>query len=65
MVEKDAEISYYRKRNRYLSSAFKVKGPLCYCHDIEKLIQTLDIVHIVDEWKLFLDSSKRSLKAVL
>ena len=65
MVEKDVKVSYYRKRNWDLSSAFKVEGPLCYCHDIEELFQTLGIVHIVNEWRLFIDSSKRSLKAVL
>ena len=37
MVEKDVKVSYYRKRNRCLSSAFKVEGPICYCHDIEEL----------------------------
>ena len=65
MVEKDVKVSYYRKRNWDLSSAFKVEGPLYYCHDIEELFQTLGIVHIVNEWRLFIDSSKRSLKAVL
>ena len=65
MVEKDVKVSYYRKRNRGLSSAFKVDGPLGYCHDIAELFQTLGTVHIVNEWRLFTDSSKRSLKAVL
>ena len=44
--------------------AFKVEGPLCYCHDIEELFQTQGTVHIVNKWRLFIDSSKRSLKAV-
>ena len=65
MVEKDVKVIYYRKRNWGLSSAFKVKGPLCYCHDIKEQFQTLGIVHIVNKWRLFIDSSKRSLKAVL
>ena len=65
MVEKDVKVSYYRKRNWDLSLVFKVEGSLCYCHDIEELFQTLGIVHIVNKWRLFIDSSKRSLKAVL
>ena len=65
MVEKDVKVSYYRKRNGGLSSAFKVERPLCYCHDIEELFQILGTIHIVNEWRLFIDSSKRSLKAVL
>ena len=63
MIEKDVKVSYYRKRNRDLSPAFKVEGPLCYCNDIKELFQTLGIIHIVN--RAFIDSSKRSLKAVL
>ena len=65
MVEKDVKVSCYRKHNRDLSLAFKVERPLCYCHDMEELFQTLGVVHIVKECRAFIDSSKRSLKAVL
>ena len=65
MLERDVKVSYYRKRNRDLSSAFKVEGPFCYCNDIEELFPSLGAVHIANEWRLFIDSSKRSLKAVL
>ena len=64
MVEKNVKINYYRKRNRDFFSALKFEGPLCYCHDIEKLFRTLGIFHTVDEWRFFIDFSKRSLKAV-
>ena len=65
MVEKDVIVSYYRKRNKDLSLAFKIERSPCYCHDMEELFQTLGVVHIVKEWRAFIDSSKRSLKAVL
>ena len=65
MVERDVKVSYYRKRNRDLSSAFKVERPLCYCNDIDELFQTLGAVYIANEWRLFIYSSKRSLKAAL
>ena len=65
MVEKDVKVGYYRKCNRDLSSTFKVEGPVCYCHDIEELFQTLGIIHNVNEWRLFIDSLKKSLKAAL
>ena len=65
MVEKDVKVSYYRKRNRDLSLTFKIERPPCYCHDMEELFQTLGVVHIVKEWRAFIDFSKRSLKAVL
>ena len=62
---RDLSSSYCRKRNRDLSSALKVEGLLCYCNDIEELFRTLGAVHIANEWRIFIDSSKRSLKAVL
>ena len=65
MVKKDVKVSYHRKRNRILSSAFKVESPFCYCHDLEELFQTLGTVYILNEWRLFIDFSKGSLKAVL
>ena len=64
MVEKVVKVSYYRKCNRDFSLAFKVERPFCYWHDIEKLFQTLSIVYIMDKWRLFIDSSERSLKVV-
>ena len=48
-----------------LSTVFRVDEPLCYCHNINSLFEKLGEDHIANEWHLFLDSSKRSLKAVL
>lgn len=58
-------MSHYRKRNKDLAALFKVDGPLCFCHNIEELFHKLGEVHNPHEWRLFIDSSKRSLKAVL
>jgi len=38
---------------------------LVACTDIDGLMQTLNIYHIPLDWRLFIDSSKLSLKAVL
>ena len=38
---------------------------LCYCTDIQGLFQEIDIAYSASDWRLFIDSSKRSLKAVL
>ena len=40
-------------------------GPLSYCCDLTSLFEKLGEDHIASEWRLFLDSSKRILKAVL
>lgn len=65
LLGKNVLISHYRKRNLHLTAFFTVDGPLCYCHDIDGLFACLSQVHIPAEWRLFIDSSQRSLKAVL
>ena len=42
-----------------------MEGDLVYCNDIDDLMAALRITHDLDEWILFIDSSKTSLKAVL
>ena len=37
----------------------------CYCTDIQGLFQEIGIAYSASYWRLFIDSSKRSLKAVL
>ena len=65
LLQQHVLVSHYRKRNIDLSTVFRVDGPLCYCYDITSLFEKLGKNHIASEWRLFLDSSKRSLKAVL
>ena len=36
---------------------------LCYCTDIQGLFQEIGIAYSALDWRLFIDSSKRSLKA--
>ena len=50
----------------FSSRALKVEGPLCHCHYIEELLQTVDEVHFAHERKLLIDSSKskHSLEAI-
>ena len=58
-------ISSFRSRQSSLSSFFDMQDTLCYCHDIDSLLQELGVAHKSEEWRLFIDSSKLSLKAVL
>lgn len=44
---------------------FKMDGILAFCTDINGLMSTLNISYKPYEWRLFIDSSKTSLKAVL
>jgi len=58
-------ISVYRKRNEDLVHFFKIERGLVVCTDIDSLMQTLSINHNHPlDWRLFIDSSKLSLKAL-
>ena len=41
------------------------KDNMAYCHDIKGLFEKLSLEHNHDDWRLFIDSSTTSLKAVL
>ena len=42
-----------------------MEGDLVYCNDIDGLMAALMIAHNPDEWRVFIDTSKTSLKAIL
>ena len=55
----------YRNRNLEFSVYFDVIEDLCYCKDMEGLLSAVGIDHDPTQWRLFIDSSTKSLKAVL
>lgn len=54
-----------RKRQAEFIDVFKTIGNLSFCCDIEMVMSALDIQFDPTNWRLFIDSSKASLKAVL
>ena len=42
-----------------------MENKLCYCTNIPGLFTSFDLPHNPSDWRLFIDSSKRSLKGVL
>jgi len=58
-------IAVYRKRHEGLVHFFKMERGLVACTDIDGLKQTLNINHNPLHWRLLIDLSKLSLKAVL
>lgn len=64
LLDHDTRISL-RTRHASLLSFFKMEGDLCYCSDVNGLLLALGVEHDPTEWRLFIDSSKLSLKAVL
>ena len=57
--------SFYRQRSKRLSNFFSTDGKLCYCNDIPALFESIGINDDPDKRRLFLDGSKKSIKAVL
>jgi hypothetical protein len=55
----------HRKRHEDLVQFFRMERGLVACTDIDGVMQTLNINHSPLDWRLFIDSSKLSLKAVL
>ena len=65
LLESDVKVSFFRDRQKDLVPFFLMEGDLVYCNDINGLMAALTVKHDPDEWRLFIDSSKTSLKAVL
>lgn len=65
LLAKGTTITSFRKRNSKFSTFYRLEGPMCVCFDVVGLMSELEITHIRSEWRLFIDSSKSSLKAVL
>lgn len=58
-------IYVYRKREQQFSNFFVQEGDLVYCSDIPGLMNEFGVEYKKEDWRLFIDSSKTSLKAVL
>lgn len=58
---------WYRQREAEFTKFFMhdEASSLVYCHNIAGLTEALGVTYIAMEWRLFIDSSNRSLKAVL
>ena len=70
LLASSCNISNPRKRhvtfaNFYAMSSGSDHPSLCYCTDIQGLFQEIGIANSASDWRLFVDSSKRSLKALL
>ena len=65
LLEASTKITFYRQRQEELSSFFTTKNALCFCNNISALIESLGFQHVPEEWRLFIDACKTSLKAVL
>ena len=61
-----AKVSFYRKRDELFLPYFKEEKQLVYCDNVSGLVGELGIpLYNLEEWRIFLDSFKRSLKCIL
>ena len=65
LLEPGTIIFSFRIRNQSLARYYASTENICYCKDIEGLMTELGCEHNPGHWRLFIDSSKTSLKAVL
>ena len=67
LLDPTCKVSKYRKRHLSFARFFTVSQPhsLCYCSDIFGVFNEIGIDYNPADWRLFIDSSVKSLKAVL
>lgn len=65
LLEQTTKITVYRDRQKDFVPFFDVSEELYFCSDIDGLMGKMKIKHIPNEWRLFIDTGKSSLKAVL
>lgn len=65
LLQPEVCVTAYRKRHSSYVDFYSKDGDLIYCNDVVGLLDKLGHQHSADEWRLFIDSSKTSLKAVL
>jgi hypothetical protein len=65
LLQPNTKVSHFRHRHLQFSSFYLQEENVCFCHDISGLMQGIGCRYDPKEWRLFIDSSKASLKAVL
>jgi hypothetical protein len=66
MLASGVKFSWYRNREKEFRKYYAQEDQLVSCTDIRNLLHQLgEKEHGPSTWRLFIDSSKRSLKAVL
>ena len=56
---------FYRGRHEEFKDFFSQEDGIVFCYDVCSVMEILGREHNPDQWRLFIDSSKVSLKVVL
>jgi len=62
LLEKNVRISSFRSRHQHLAPFFRKEDDLVFCYDVDDLMNAFGMKHDPQKWRLFIDSSKLSLK---
>ena len=66
LLEQGVKVSYFRTKKRALLQYLRDHSGFVFCHNIPSLLKELGFsIYNPNECRLFIDSSKRSLKCVL
>lgn len=66
LLSSDTKISFYRERDKELRCYFSEENGITFCSDIKNLLIKMGLKQYEpNNWRLFIDSSKRSLKWIL
>ena len=66
LLKAGTSVSFYRNREEKVKKYFQSDGQLVYCTDVEGLLLAMGLsAYRSNDWRLFINSSKRSLKCVL
>ena len=66
LLERGTKITYYRTREKNLLPFLSQENNHVYCHEVSGLLEKMGSTeYFPHDWRLFIDSSKRSLKCVL
>jgi hypothetical protein len=65
LLAPETRVSTFRNRHEKFSPFYKKEGNFCFCSDVIGLMNEFGCHYDPEEWRLFIDASKVSLKAVL
>ncbi|KAL6469174.1 hypothetical protein MHYP_G00226980 [Metynnis hypsauchen] len=65
LLDESVQVTAQRKHHQVFSTFFSHQDGLCFCNNVAGLFEAIGITCNPNEWRLFIDSSCKSLKAVL
>jgi len=65
LLREDTKVCFYRGRHEEFKDSFSQEDGVVFCNDVCSVMEVLGHEFIPDQWRLFIDSSKVSLKVVL